>query len=392
MTIIVNKPSSSLPQAIVAGDKTSGQFGNQLLKAETAAEAFRVLGTTGRKNMVINGDCRVKQRGVSSITVNYDPVYPVLLDQWRVRGTPSAGVFTLEQTTDGPTGFPYTIKATVSTADTSITTDDRYAFGTAIEGYNFARAGWGTPYGQPVTISFWVKSNVASPYHSFGIFNRPATAGYTVNYGINDPGVWEFKTITVFPTNMGVWDIDTNMGAQMWWSLGMGDGRTIPANVWTADNAHASDNQINLMAAVGNYIQVTGVQVELGTTATPFEYRTYQEELALCQRYYWTFGGTTGEAPFIGQASSSTQASASIQLPVTMRATPSVSVSSNSHWTWLNAASTAGSQWTGFSYAFANPRNVFITGTASGGGLAAGNATIAQVNTTDARMHFDAQY
>lgn len=324
MTVLVSKKEADLAKLV--SQANSGQFGNQISRASSPEEYFRITGNTGRKNLVINGDCRVKQRTPSSILVDTDPSTPNLIDGWRVRGTASAGTYTLSQTTDGPPQFPYTVKATVNTADTTMSPDEKYAFGVAVEGYNFANAGWGTAFGKPVTISFWVKSNVASPNHSIGFMNRAATAGFAFEYGIEEANVWEHKKVTVMPTNMGVWDIDSNIALQIWWNLGVGSGRTIPKNYWYADNAHASDTQVNLMAVSGNYIQVTGVQLEFGTVATPFENRTYQEELALCQRYFQAIGGQVSYQRFgMGYLYSSTGGYFTVPYKVTMRAAPSLS-------------------------------------------------------------------
>jgi hypothetical protein len=189
---------------------------------------------------------------------------------------------------------------------------------------------WGTSDAKTVTLSFWVKSSVAGTY-SFSIRTPNAGVSYTAPYTINVTNTWEYKTITIPGPTIGTWDIgDSENFGYLIWSLGIGsDFDTGANNTWTSvTNGQGRTSHVSLLSTLNATWQITGIQLEVGSTATPFEHRPFGTELALCQRYYIQYNGDTGTVSGLGgYAESSTTARFVVSLPVPMRTSPSVTFS-----------------------------------------------------------------
>lgn len=244
----------------------------------------------GRRNMIINGDMQVAQRGTTATGNN---VYSV--DRWEnIENTD--GATTISQQSDGPYTadghFKYYLQVNVDTADTSLGAAQWSSVFYKVEGYDFDPAGYGNSQAKTLTLSFWHCHSVKGTYsvsmrNDGGGSNRNFVFDYTQDVA----GVWQ-KTIITFPGDAGGTWTETNTAAlSIMFTFAQGSSyATSTLNQWfTGTYYHASTNIDNMMATTNAKFRLTGVQLELGNIATPFEHRSYGEELALCQRYYEVF-------------------------------------------------------------------------------------------------------
>jgi hypothetical protein len=274
-------------------------------------------GLTHFRNRIINGDMRIDQRNAGSAVTPSDNAFT--LDRWAHRENGS-GAYTVQRSTTVPSGqgFTNSILATVTTADSSIASDEIYSFLHKIEGFNTADFNWGTASAKPITLSFWVRSSHIGTY-SVGFLNIDANRGYAASYTINSADTWEYKTITISGDTTGTWHTDNRCSIQISFCLGCGTDRTEPANSWVGSNVQGADGTFNWMANLNATFYLTGVQLEVGSYATSFERRPYTTELQLCQRYYYKF--PQGQVCVAFNATTS-RADGIVPFPVPMRIAP----------------------------------------------------------------------
>ena len=239
------------------------------------------------RNRIINGDMRIDQRNAgAAVTINSSAyTYPV--DRFAGFGEPTDGVFTLQQSATAPAGFTNSLLATVTTADASIGTSQRYFIRQVIEGYNVADLGFGAAGAATVAISFWTRSSLTGTFGGT-LMNEAFDRAYPFTYTISAADTWEQKTITVAGDTSGTWLKTNGAGLFICWSMGAGATRLGTAGAWQtpAGALFGATGQTNIIATSGATFYITGVQLEAGSVATPFEHRQYGQELALCQRYY----------------------------------------------------------------------------------------------------------
>jgi len=234
------------------------------------------------RNRLINSDMRIDQRNAGAVVTVGSGAYPV--DRWfAVEDTD--GVLTAEQVEDAPAGFYQSTKLTVTTADASLSASQSGQFRQAIEGNNIYDLNWGTVNAKTVTVSFWVKSSLTG---TFGGSLRNATPdrSYVFQYTINAANTWEYKTTTITGDTSGTWGSGNGVGIYLTFDLGSGTDRNGTANAWQAGSLLRAAGNVSLISTLSATLNITGVQLEVGTQATSFEYRQYTNELALCQRYY----------------------------------------------------------------------------------------------------------
>jgi len=271
----------------------------------------------GFRNRIINGDMRIDQRNAgAAVTVNGASVYT--LDRWRATDVTS-GAFTVQQSSVAPSGFNNSSLITVTSAAGSYASTDQADFIQRIEGFNIADFAYGTASATPATLSFWVRSSVTG---SFGgaLQNSDEDYSFPFLFTISAANTWEYKTIAVSAATAGTWVTNNGIGLVVRYSLAAGSARLGTAGAWAAADHRGATGQTNLLSTSGATFYITGVQLEAGSVATPFERRPYGTELALCQRYFLRAG--TGS---LGRWFSSTQTGVFITFPVEMRAVPSVS-------------------------------------------------------------------
>lgn len=320
MTVMINKSKFNLRETLNSLKLKTGLKGLELLRANTAADVYTAINPAMFRNRIINGGMAIAQRGTSAVVSNNSGQYPV--DRFYVEAY-GGGALTSQQTNNAPAGFQNSTILTVTTTDTSLDATDDYEINHKIEGLNVADLGWGTANAKTITLSFWVRSSVTGSY-SFGFQNSAASRSYVGLYTINSANTWEQKTITIAGDTTGSWDTGTGAGFFLRWCLATGSNRiAAAANTWESANRIAIGSTANpLMGTSGATFYITGVQLEAGSVATPFEYRPYATELALCQRYFCAASG------YVPRINAGSELGNRIFWPVTMRASPTVTIAS----------------------------------------------------------------
>jgi hypothetical protein len=238
---------------------------------------------TGFKNRIINGGMVIDQRNAGASVTPADQAYT--LDRW-VYIADQASKCTIEQTISGvsaPAGFTDYLGVT-STAATTITTSQVFAVIQRIEGYNMADLAWGTASAATVTLSFWVRSSLTGTFGG-AIRNDAGNYNYPFSYTISAANTWEQKSVTITGATSGTWLTTNGRGMQLVFSLGAGATASGTAGAWSTSSFWSATGATQVLATNGATFYITGVQLEAGSVATPFERRPYGTELALCQRY-----------------------------------------------------------------------------------------------------------
>jgi len=232
------------------------------------------------RNRVINGDMRIDQRNNGgSVTTSVLQSTTYTVDRWCYYSD-VVSKRTIQQSSDAPAGFSKSLLVTVIATDT---TGPQQFLRQSIEGLNMADLNWGTANASTVTLSFWVKSSVTGQMGG-SIQNNGNSRSFPFAYTINSANTWEYKTVVIAGDTTGTWLVTNGIGAHILFEHGVGYQKSA-AGTWVALNTTSSTGSVNLCATNGATWYVTGVQLEAGTTATPFENRPYSMELALCERY-----------------------------------------------------------------------------------------------------------
>jgi hypothetical protein len=233
------------------------------------------------RNRIINGGMAINQRGG---TVTFDTAGTYMLDRWTQNSGGSA-VITGSQSNSGPANSSqYSLQVSVTTGSAPAAGNLRY-FAQFIEGYNVADLWYGTSSASTVTVSFWVRSSVTGTY-CVALQNSASNRSYVANFTVNVANTWEQKSVTIAGDQSGTWLITNGVGLRVYFDVGSGTTYETTANTWAAGNYTRTSGAVSLSSTTGANFYITGVQLEAGTTATPFENRLYGTELALCQRYY----------------------------------------------------------------------------------------------------------
>jgi hypothetical protein len=276
------------------------------------------------KNRIINGSMVLDQRNAGASVTPTNGQY--LTDRWTY-GASQTSKFTAQQNAGSvtpPVGFINYLGFTSSSAY-SVLAGELFGFVQYIEGLNCADLAWGTANAKTVTLSFWARSSLTGTFGG-SLRNNAGDRSYPFSYTINSADTWEFKTITIVGDTSGTWLKNIAIGIRVWFSLGTGTTFSGTAGAWAAGNFVSVTGATSVVGTNGATFYITGVQLEVGTQATSFEYRQYGQELALCQRYYQRF---TGADAAIGSGLSTTSSVgvASIRYIVSMRATPTTGFS-----------------------------------------------------------------
>ena len=337
-------------------------------------------------NKIINGDMRVDQRD-GTATINATSVtYNV--DRWLGRGVASAGVFTLAQDTTSPANFTNSLKATVTTADSSIASGSSYRVQQMIEGNNIADLNWGTSDAQSVTLSFWVRSSVTGTFGG-SVANGDYDRFNVFSYTISVADTWEYKTVTITGDTSGTWYTNTSIGIRLNFSLGAGSTLLTSAGSWGASTKEGVTGQTNVIATNSATFYVTGVQLQTGSGASNFEYLQFGQQMLLCQRYFYSLGGTAAyEFIAHGMFTGTTTPLLRAELPVKMRSAPTLSTSG----TFLTKAGSSNLATASFSVDQSATQTYSFSATVSGGSSTIGYAALMFVNnSTAARFNFSAE-
>jgi len=279
----------------------------------------------GFRNRIINGDMRIDQRNAgASVTLTGGTRFPV--DRFgAVEDTD--GEMTAQQDSSAPVGFVNSVKFTTTTADASLGASQYVVVRQRIEGTNAADLAWGTANAKTITLSFWVRSSLTGTFGG-ALSNSAFNRSYPFTYTISVADTWEQKSVTIAGDTTGTWLTTTGIGIQVAWGLGVGSDNSGTAGSWGGAGYFSATGATSVIGTLNATFYITGVQLEVGSVATPFERRPYGTELALCQRYYAKMVSDSAFTSLgFGQAASTTVANIFLKYPTTMRASPTISIS-----------------------------------------------------------------
>ena len=367
-----------------------------MTKAAELAKMGEVLTNSqiGRKNIIINGAMQVAQRATSATDKGATDGY-FTLDRFKTaNGTTSAGRYTMSQSSvTDLEGFSNALKIDCTTADTSIDAGEALILQQNIEGFNAQQLKATSTSTRAMTLSFYAKSNasraIATELRFSNGTNRQASKLHTIGTS------WARYTFTVPAASSMQIDNDNSNEMQINFWLHGGStftGGTLSATFEASNNANRAAGIGSIFASTDNTLEITGIQLEVGEQATPFEHRSYGEELALCQRYFYNHvSNSTGAIVANGDFWSASQTTGLINFPVTMRTTPSmITENGGTNYYSIYSASveyTASNAWTLF-LPQVNCANIYITPNSNG---TAGNATRIRTNNASAFISFDSE-
>jgi hypothetical protein len=338
----------------------------------------------GSRNRIINGDMRIDQRNAgASVTPTTNGTYNTV-DRWKQLLSQSSK-YSVQQNAGSvtpPAGFGNYLGCT-STSAYSVLAGDYFLLEHDIEGFNFADLDWGTANAKTITLSFWVRSSLTGTFGG-ALQNSAENRSYPISYTISAANTWEFKTLTVAGDTSGTWIGATNgVGLRLRFGLGVGSTYSGTSGSWSGSTFFSATGATSVVGTNGATFYITGVQLEPGTVATPFERRSHSIEQLLCFRYYHTNveigtlpnkgGGSYSEAVVATVVNTGTSQATMYRFPVPMRAAPTITI-----WSPNNGA--AGQAWseitqTNVSYtSVANAKQFGLTSSHPTGGGISSNA------------------
>jgi hypothetical protein len=336
MTVKITKPSINVREELADLKKPTGIAGEAMLRAETPQEQFNLIGA-GRRNLVINGAMTVAQRGTSF--ADADGIYT--LDRFRFNtAAEDEFVATVSQSTDAPDGFSTSLRVDVTTAESAIASDERVSIEQRIEAQDLQHLNYGTSAARTTTLSMWVKSSRSGKY-GVNIRAHDASDNYNASLTINNVDTWEHKTMIIDGNMLANGGITNDNGLGLWFRVMLlcgTDFRTNTVDQWVTSSSHnaPTDAQNTWGTATTDDFYLTGVQWELGKVATPFEHRSYGEELAACQRYYYLH---SPEGSYLVVQYQAGYRCMQVDFPTTMRAPPAFSVATFSNFSSFGGSS-----------------------------------------------------
>jgi hypothetical protein len=285
---------------------------------------------TGFKNRIINGAMTIDQRNAGAL-VNPLVDTGFIVDRFRyfqsqtskLSGGRNAGAIT------PPVGYSNYLGVT-SLSAYSITSSDYFITRQNIEGFNSADLAWGTASAATVTLSFWVRSSLTGTFGG-SLQNSSGNRSYPFAYTISAANTWEYETITIAGDTSGTWLTDNGVGVTVNFGFGVGSTQSGTAGAWSGSGFLSATGATSVVGTNGATFYITGVQLEKGSVATPFEFRSIGTELGLCQRYAFVTDRSTGIAGFVTIQNS--QVSQRLSFPVQMRADPTASIATAGKWT-----------------------------------------------------------
>jgi hypothetical protein len=348
------------------------------------------------KNRIINGEMDIDQRNAGAATTPSGTGVVYNLDRWSYPNT-QASKLTIQQTPSATetgfavrvgAGFTNYLSTTVASAYTPLT-GDLFAIAQFIEGLNIADLAWGTSSAKTVTLSFWVNSSLTGTFGG-SISNSALDRSYPFTYTISVANTWEQKTITIAGDTTGTWLTTNGIGIRLYLSLGAGATYTGTAGAWAAGGYTNATGATNVIATASATWRVTGVQLEQNTTATPFERRLYNQELANCQRYYYLHANGDAKVIALGSYYNATSIDVAVPYKVSMRTTPTVVQTTGTNYYSINRN---GASDTFNSFDIADritTETIQITSTANISGTA-GQVGLVVTNNASASLAFSAE-
>jgi hypothetical protein len=301
-TSAISNGTSNVSIATANGSVTVATAGNTAVTVDTSQNMTTVgtvaMGSSFKRNRAINGNMVIDQRnaGASGTATAYT------VDRWYY-GANQSSKFTWQQNAGSvtpPTGFTNYLGLTSSSAYT-VLAGDYFHIIQPIEGINVADFAFGTASAKTVTVSFWVRSSLTGAFGAV-LRNGNATYAYPFQYTISSANTWEYKTVTIPGATSGTWVTTTSAGMAVAFGLGVGTTYSAPVNAWIAQDV-ATAQGVNVVGTNGATFYITGVQLEVGTKATPYEMQIISDQLVQCQRYYeksYNQTVTPGTATYVG--------------------------------------------------------------------------------------------
>jgi hypothetical protein len=343
------------------------------------------------RNKIINGAMVIDQRNAgASVTVSSTSALTYGVDRWFGYGNVGSK-FSIQQNAGSvtpPAGFSNYFGATSSSAY-SVGSGDYFVLGQKIEGYNIADLGFGTANAKTITLSFQVYSSLTGTFGG-AVCNGAQSRSYPFTFTVSSANTWTPITVTIAGDTSGTWVSTNAAGLNLWFGLGEGSTWTGTAGSWSSNDYRGATGAVSVVGTSGATFYITGVQLEAGTTASPFEYRHYGTEFMLSHRYYWKsfeYGikpqdsATAGLYGVCTTYSTNSGYAQFTNFPVTMRATPTVTFygmnGATGNWDTYN--NTWGSSTTTVNVASTTNLNAALSRigafSAFGGYLVSGNAT-----------------
>ena len=329
--------------------------------------------TTLLKNRIINGAMVIDQRNAGASVTPTNGQY--VIDRY-FASLSQASKYTVQQNAGSvtpPVGFTKYLGVTSSSAY-SVVTGDYFLISQRIEGFNTADLAWGTANAKTVTLSFQVYSSLTGTFGG-SLCNNALNRSYPFTYTISSANTWTTVSITIAGDTTGTWETSTSTGIQVNFGLGVGSTYSGTAGAWAGSAYFSATGATSVVGTSGATFYITGVQLEVGSNATGFEYRQYGQELALCQRYYEvaTYTGKQYQSIANGNSQSTTSAETVYQFKVSKRTPPTLSYASGSYYFFFSGLSSFSfSSWTQDSnYLNTESTNIFtdtISGATAGRG------------------------
>jgi hypothetical protein len=325
MPVTLNASNSGTGGLLVTSDATGNlafqTAGNTAIAVDTSQNAtfantatftgnINAPNTFGFKNRIINGAMVIDQRNAGASVTPANGTYT--LDRWQAYQS-TASKYSLQQNAGSitpPVGFSNYLGVT-SLSAYSVASGDYYLIQQRIEGFNFSDMAWGTANAKTVTLSFQVYSSLTGTFGG-SLVNNANNRSYPFSYSISTANTWTSVSVTIAGDTTGTWVGGTNgIGVNLNFGLGVGSTLSGTAGAWAGANYLSVTGATSVVGTNGATFYITGVQLEKGSTATSFDYRSFGNELIMCQRYYeksyqyaYAVGssgtGNTGQILYIG--------------------------------------------------------------------------------------------
>ncbi len=281
--------------------------------------------STSFKNKLINGDMRIDQRNAgASVSVPLGTSQAFVTDRWFIQnlGTNST-TLTCSQSTDAPVGYKYSLLVTNGTGVATTSSDSRLV-AQYIEGLNIIDLAFGTASAKGITLSFQVKSSLTGTF-SGCVLSNSGDQVYGFTFAISSANTWTTASVSIPGSVTGTWPTGNEASMRLQLNLGSGNPSLQPtANVWASSGgSRGVQGTVNLSETTGATFRITAVQIEVGTVATSFDFRSIGTELQLCQRYFQSFSYTGGTVVAIGSTFGTSTGAIPLSFYFPMRTAPS---------------------------------------------------------------------
>ena len=344
------------------------------------------------RNRIINGDMRIDQRNAgAAVSNNASRTYT--LDRWAYVASQSSK-FTVQQTPSATeTGYATRVAAgftnylaVTSSSAYSVGSSDYFVIQQRIEGYNAADLAWGTSSAKIITLSFWVYSSLTGTFGG-ALQNNSADRSYPFTYTVSAANTWEQKTVTIAGDTSGTWLTTNGLGIVLQIGLGVGSTYAGTAGTWAGANYLGATGATSVVGTSGATFYITGVQLEAGSVATPFEHRQYGQELALCQRYLPVVSAGNGDVSGSGYcATTNTNFNIALPFKVPARTAPTGLTASSAGHFYIQASSGGGTV-TNVTFGAGGVNGAYVTFAAPAG--TSGQGCFIQTISNSANLYFN---